>query len=334
MTARLCDWCRENGPPLPPDARPYQRYHSQRCRQAAFRLRQLVSSEAAAGRPMRFAYADPPYPGRARKYYGNEPTYAGEVDHAELIASLESGGYDGWALSTSEDALQALLPLCPPMRPPDQQTRVCPWVKPIGAAPATRGPHNTWEPLIVVRGRKLRPGFRDWLLAQPARGGGSLPGRKPIKFCAFLFQQLGMLPGDELVDLYPGTGVVSRAWAELSRRGAALGDVAEDLRDASARAPGNASLYPGGDVASPAPGGDVASARAPGDASSAPGFDWAYPDASARYPDDAYAPADGPGDGMPRPAKRAGSPVVEVVNPGLGWLTVVWPACGEEETRG
>jgi len=25
-----------------------------------------------------------------------------------------------------------------------------------------------------------------------------------------------MQPGDELVDLFPGTGVVTRAWAELS----------------------------------------------------------------------------------------------------------------------
>jgi hypothetical protein len=47
---------------------------------------------------------------------------------------------------------------------------------------------------------------------QPARAGGELPDRKPIAFCAFLFRQLGMLPGDELADLFPGTGVVGRAW--------------------------------------------------------------------------------------------------------------------------
>jgi hypothetical protein len=161
---------------------------------------------------MRFAYADPPYPGLARKYYKNEPTYAGEVDHAALIASLEASGYDGWALSTSRDALRTVLPLCP------EGAKVCPWVKPIGTSSRTRGLHNTWEPLIVVRGRELQPGKRDWLCAQPARGGGSLPGRKPLAFCAFLFDALGMLPGDELDDLFPGTGVVSRAWAALSPR--------------------------------------------------------------------------------------------------------------------
>lgn len=159
---------------------------------------------------MRFAYADPPYPGLARKYYQHEPTYAGEVDHAALIASLEASGYDGWALSTSRDALRTVLPLCP------EGAKVCPWVKPIGVSSKTRGLHNTWEPLIVVRGRELQPGKRDWLCAQPARGGGSLPGRKPLAFCAFLFDALGMLPGDEFNDLFPGTGVVSRAWAALS----------------------------------------------------------------------------------------------------------------------
>lgn len=203
----FCDWCRS---PLE-QTRDARRFCSQKCRQFAFRLRRRRATDQANAEPMRFAYADPPYPGLARRYYQHEESFAGEVDHAALIASLEASGYDGWALSTSADALRDVFPLCP------AGARVCPWVKPIGAAPATYGPHNTWEPLIVVRGRKLRPGFRDWLCAQPARGGGSLPGRKPIAFCAFLFQQLGMLPGDELVDVFPGTGIVGRAWAEMGR---------------------------------------------------------------------------------------------------------------------
>lgn len=75
-------------------------------------------------------------------------------------------------------------------------------MKPIGVPSTTRGKHCTWEPLIVLPGRRLRPGFRDWLCASPARGGGTLIGRKPLAFCAFLFQQLGLLPGDELADLF------------------------------------------------------------------------------------------------------------------------------------
>jgi len=134
---------------------------------------------------------------------------AGEVDHRALIASLEASGYAGWALSTSARALRELLPLCP------LAARVCPWVKPHHPATRTYGLHNCWEPLIVVGGRARRPGKRDWLQASIARGGGTLPGRKPLAFCAWLFECLGMLPGDELVDVFPGTGVVGRAWREL-----------------------------------------------------------------------------------------------------------------------
>lgn len=258
-----CAWCRS----APAKARGV--FCGRRCRQTAFRFRQRQSIVAAEGLPLRFAYADPPYPGRAKKYYGDQPSFAGEVDHRALIASL-AAGYDGWALSTAADALRAVLPLCPP------EARVCAWVKPIGAAPATWGLHNCWEPLIVVQGRRRRPGLRDWLSAQPARGGGSLPGRKPISFIAFLFDALGMSPGDTLDDLFPGTGVVGRAWAEASRR------TSESSGDASARSVDDAS-----------PGDDgVASLRSPRDAHP-PGAS----DASQEYSGDGRPP--GAGDAAP-----------------------------------
>ena len=155
------------------------------------------------------AYADPPYPGTARRFYRSESNYRGEVDHAALIASLTTS-YDGWALSTSARALADILPLCP------DSARVCAWIKPHCAARDSYGIHNCWEPLIVVPGRRRRPGKRDWLSALPARGGGSLPGRKPLAFCAWLFELLGLARGDTFVDLFPGTNIVSRSWALLS----------------------------------------------------------------------------------------------------------------------
>lgn len=238
---RACAWCRE----LLSATRTDARFCCRRCRQAAFRLRRRRTTEAAAARPMVFAYADPPYPGLSSKYYRDEPSFLGEVDHAALIASLEAFGYAGWALSTGAYALRELLPLCPP------GARVCAWVKPIGVSSKTFGLHNTWEPLVVVGGRRRQPGLRDWLRAHPARGGGELPGRKPIAFCAWLFDCLGMLPGDELVDLFPGTGIVSRAWAELSAGPAGY---------PSQRSSGDTSLAAAGDAcntpASPTPRGD------------------------------------------------------------------------------
>ncbi|WP_433584574.1 hypothetical protein [Microbacterium hydrocarbonoxydans] len=94
---------------------------------------------------MRLAYADPPYPGLSRRYYGKHPDYAGEVDHRRLIEQLD--GYDGWALSTSARALQEVLALCPP------GSRVAVWNR--GERPTrSAGPLNAWEPVIYFGGRR------------------------------------------------------------------------------------------------------------------------------------------------------------------------------------
>lgn len=208
----VCAWCRRELEATRP-----ARFCGRKCRQSAFRLRRrgAVADAGVSDAPGTFAYADPPYPGLSSKYYRHEPTYRGEVDHVALVASLKASSYAGWALSTSARALHWLLPLCP------AEARVCAWVKPIGTRSNTYGLHSTWEPLIVVGGRRRRPPVRDYLVAQPARHGGTLPGRKPLAFCAWLFDCLGMQPDDALVDVFPGTGIVTTAWRELSVAAAA-----------------------------------------------------------------------------------------------------------------
>lgn len=213
--ARPCAWCER---PIPGSARSDAVTCSRKCRQSIWRLRKRGLVRPPASVPARFAYADPPYPGLAEKYYRDEPDYQGEVDHEKLIQlQLMGGGYAGWALSTSAAALQDVLALCP------LGIRVCSWVKPIGVPHRstegrqgkTHGPHSAWEPLLIYGGRFQQGGVRDWLEARPARHGGKLPGRKPIAFCAWLFELMGMQPGDELDDLFPGTGVVGRSWRAL-----------------------------------------------------------------------------------------------------------------------
>lgn len=227
--SQRCAWCR-SVMTTTVAAGSRRRFCGRKCRQSAFRLRRRSSVQEATASPGAFHYADPPYPGTSSKYYRDEPTFAGEVDFPALIASLttrhDRGEILGWALSTSARSLRELLPLCPP------EARVCAWVKPIAPSPRTFGLHNTWEPVIVVPGRRRQPGKRDWLRAMPARGEGTLPGRKPIAFCAWLFELLGMLPGDTFVDLFPGTGIVSRAWVELSS-GAGATSLLEETTDAS-----------------------------------------------------------------------------------------------------
>lgn len=160
---------------------------------------------------MRFAYADPPYVGHTKRgRYKHDPR-ATEVDHADLIAQLELGAFDGWALSCSSPSLRSILPLCP------ADTRVMAWVKPFCSFKPGVNPAYAWEPVLVRGGRKrerFEPTVRDWCSVNIVLKKG-LVGAKPPDFCRWLFDVLGMRPGDELVDWYPGTGAVSAAWSAI-----------------------------------------------------------------------------------------------------------------------
>jgi hypothetical protein len=192
---------------------------------------------------MRFGYADPPYPGLARKYYA-----CAEVDHAELVARLVEGFPHGWALSTSASALPDVLRLCPP------GARVAAWVRGPRKVPARRA-LNAWEPLIVVGGRARQVAVVEDLSDVLLWGGrqhshpGALVGMKPAAFCEWMFRLLGAAQGDELVDLFPGSGAVTRAWKLYTSQ--------EYSRDAFARAE---------DDASPPHAAETPSAEACGDA--------------------------------------------------------------------
>ena len=153
----------------------------------------------------RAAYADPPYIGQARKHYSHDPQCA-EVDHAELIQRLE--GYDGWALSCSTPSLQQILALCPP------DVRIGAWVKPFCAFKANVNPAYAWEPVIFKPARKRtreQVTVRDWHSEVITLKKG-LVGVKPQSVAFWLFEILGLHGSDELDDLFPGSGAVSRAW--------------------------------------------------------------------------------------------------------------------------
>lgn len=203
---RLCHWCGKSIEGKSSLATTC----SQPCRQSIWRARKRAGVLGVNNGPLNFIYADPPYPGFAH-LYKNHPDYGGEVDHKKLIDAVEAerkaGKIAGWALSTSSKTLKQILPLCP------DNHRVCAWTKPGGVSSKTYGLHSKWEPVIVVGGRPLRPGIPDWVMAQPARlGGQTLVGRKPDTFNQTLFKWLGMLPGDILYDLFPGTGAVSTSF--------------------------------------------------------------------------------------------------------------------------
>ena len=156
---------------------------------------------------MRFAYADPPYPGQARKLYR-----CPEIDHRILINSLELEYPDGWALSTSSSALRSVLALCP------DDVRIAAWVKPFASFKPGINPAYTWEPVIWRGGRPRARGedtARDHLAENITLQKG-LCGAKPPAFNRWILELLGYRPGeDTLDDLFPGTGGMGRAILEL-----------------------------------------------------------------------------------------------------------------------
>jgi hypothetical protein len=259
LTRRLCAWC---GQPIPDHARRDAVCCSKRCRQARHRFTRGVgrapahdpSRQHAALGTRRLAYADPPYPGLAF-YYRHHPDYDGEVDHEELIARLST--YDGWALSTSAAALPAVLALCPP------GVRVAAWHR--GERPtASRWPLNAWEPVIYHGARPIladpsRPDRADPgatrrvdSLVHGVSPLTTLPGRvigtKPAAFARWIFDLLGMLPGDQLDDLYPGSGAITRAWntytGDSDASPESLHDASREASHDASRPPANATDHP------------------------------------------------------------------------------------------
>lgn len=217
---KLCLWCGVN----PVGPRAGDRYCERKCRQAAWRLRRRRQCFGVTDEPGVFWYFDPGYIGKCAQFYSDQPDFQGEIDHVELIsranAALSARRILGWALSAAVtmESLQVIVPLLPAF------ARMASWQKPRAVPPTTRGLHNIWEALFIVGGRQLQPGVPDALSASAARSWGDLPGRKPLAFAAWLFDCLGMLPGDTLVDPYVGTGAISRAWREFSPRTATTFD--------------------------------------------------------------------------------------------------------------
>lgn len=159
---------------------------------------------------MRIAYADPPYIGCSH-LYRDQPDYAGEVDHAELIARLESE-YDGWILHAAATA-RSIAVLGPLVEPTG--ARWMTWQKTFAAFKKNVSVAYAWEPVIVKAARKpvvnKRIVMRDWVSCPISLKRG-LTGAKPEAVCHWAFEMVGARPEDEMVDLFPGTGAVTRAW--------------------------------------------------------------------------------------------------------------------------
>lgn len=157
---------------------------------------------------MKFAYADPPYIGQAKRHYN-----CAEIDHKWLIDSLVSDYPDGWALSASSPSLKIILPMCPP------DVRIAVWCKSFCAFKKGVRPAYAWEPVIFRGGRNHNPPVpekngkqitpKDFHIA-PITLKKGLVGAKPESVCRWILDLLNFSYEDEIVDLFPGTGVMGR----------------------------------------------------------------------------------------------------------------------------
>lgn len=157
---------------------------------------------------MKIAYADPPYLGCSHYYPEHQ-----EVDHDKLIEDL-CWNYDGWALSCSSPSLFELLKNTY-LQERHGVIRIAAWVKPFAVFKPNVNPSYAWEPVIFqpCKGRfnRTMPTVRDWVSSNITLKKG-LVGAKPAQFCFWLFNLLGARSGDELYDLFPGTGIVTKCW--------------------------------------------------------------------------------------------------------------------------
>lgn len=169
---------------------------------------------------MRVAYADPPYIGQAKRHYGCE-----EIDHAQLIERLCIEFPDGWALSASSPSLRQILPLCP------GDVRIAAWVKNFSVFKRGVRPAYAWEPVLYRGGRnpplvkavvppkngaQVTP--KDFIVC-PITLKRGLVGAKPEAVCRWILSLLNVAPGDEVVDLFPGTGAMTRVAAGVLGNG-------------------------------------------------------------------------------------------------------------------
>lgn len=188
---------------------------------------------------IRIGYADPPYLGCCRLYNhehtddmlvarkGDRPfddrCWDDLATHSALIDWLGAEFPDGWAMSATSGSLREILPLCPP------GVRVGAWVKPFHAYKKGVRPAYSWEPLIYTGGRQLAVAPpkggkavtpKDHVLADPDATRANIvlrkgfTGAKPEGFCFWLFNLMGLTRGDELVDIFSGSGMVADAWAK------------------------------------------------------------------------------------------------------------------------
>lgn len=180
---------------------------------------------------MKLAIADPPYPpfvgagglkARASRWYGNGQRSATDrpadvhpeadewdnpLRHQRLLCDL-FGQYHGFAIATSPDGIAAYGSLPAAMR-------IMAWVKP-NAQPGAHRLRSQWEVVLLYppEGRRSNRGVGmvSDVLIEPAPRRGFI-GSKPPAWTRWVLEAMSYEDGDEVDDLFHGSGAVAAALA-------------------------------------------------------------------------------------------------------------------------
>lgn len=162
---------------------------------------------------MLLAIADPPYLGQARRYpeHPEAAVWDDPQTHLDLLARLEEE-YEAWVLACNTGMLRLLLPVA------SASVRVGVWAKTRagGSRPNLRigyaHEHMLWD--TSRRGGLADMRRTDVLICAVTQRRGVV-GAKPRQWTQWVLDLLGYDPGgDEVHDLYPGSGDVSAAIAD------------------------------------------------------------------------------------------------------------------------
>ena len=181
---------------------------------------------------MKFCISDPPYLGRAVRWYGeggcgygkgvnqadNHPEaylWDKPETHIQLVHDLQSN-YDGWAIAMSVHSLSTYLSAVET----DSRNgiRVCVWHKTAAVTSGNRVTNN-WEP-VLVKMPASRKGWKsgaartsDVMSCNPLRSG--FVGSKPAEWTHWVLDLMGYQEGDEVVDMFNGSGAVANALKQM-----------------------------------------------------------------------------------------------------------------------
>ena len=187
-------------------------------------------------RVARIAIADPPYLGRAALWYGGKGRskqgtvgraagrgdlaaeyhpdaheWDDPVKHIALMVNMDDE-YDGWAMAASGKTLSPLLGVADKLG-----ARLAIWHV-TNAIPDGARVRNTWEAVfyrVPDWRRAVGTGHRVPDLLSAGHPVSGFVGSKPDAWTRWVLDLLGYQPGDEVDDLFPGSGAVTRAMGVL-----------------------------------------------------------------------------------------------------------------------